>query len=48
MGKDEQVAYWVKAAEEDWTVAEELLNLGRFTNLQQKNIPRLNTKQLRS
>jgi HEPN domain-containing protein len=30
MGKDEQVQYWIKTAEQDWLTAKDLLKLGRF------------------
>lgn len=30
MGKEEQVQYWIKTAEQDWATAEDLLRLERF------------------
>ena len=30
MGKEEQVRYWIKTAEQDWAAAEDLLKLERF------------------
>jgi HEPN domain-containing protein len=30
MGKEEQIQYWIKTAELDWTTAEDLMKLKRF------------------
>jgi HEPN domain-containing protein len=30
VGKEEQIKYWIKSAEEDWLVAEDLIKLKRF------------------
>lgn len=30
MGKEEQINYWIKSAEEDWATAQDLLHLKRF------------------